>query len=123
MPGEVALIAQEREEEEDEAETSISAVAGPEVMDRAMVGLGGDLLNILNKGSVVELWHENRSVPQELRPRRRGGSSQNSYTHDNTDNTPSTALPTYSLSRKEKEAPAPEDSPCCSADMQAWNAI
>jgi hypothetical protein len=49
----------------DDERISISAIAGPGAVDRAMSGMPDNLVRILNKGSVVELWYENRYASLE----------------------------------------------------------
>jgi hypothetical protein len=44
----------------------IDFLAGPGAVDRAMSGMPDNLVRILNKGSVVELWYENRSITNLL---------------------------------------------------------
>lgn len=41
-------------------------LAGPGAVDRAMSGMPDNLVRILNKGCVVELWYENRSITHLL---------------------------------------------------------
>jgi hypothetical protein len=46
-------------------EDSLSAVAGPSMMDKVISGMSNDLLELLGKGTTVELWYENRYASLE----------------------------------------------------------